>query len=67
MAAKMMHPKEKVICITGDGGLVMNLGDIETGIRLGLDITVIILNNNSYGMIKWKQKNNNMGDFGLDF
>lgn len=67
MTAKMLHPKEKVICITGDGGLVMNLGDIETGVRLGLDITIIILNNGSYGMIKWKQKNNNMGDFGLDF
>ena len=67
MAAKMIHQKDKVVCITGDGGLVMNLGDIETGVRLGLDITIIILNNSSYGMIKWKQKNNNMGDFGLDF
>lgn len=41
----------------------MNLGDIETAVRLGLDITIIILNNSSYGMIKWKQKNNNMADF----
>lgn len=34
----------------------MNLGDIETVVRLGLDITLIVLNNGSYGMIEWKQE-----------
>ena len=67
MTAKMLNADKKVVCVTGDGGLVMNLGDIETAVRLHLDITIIVLNNGSYGMIKWKQKNANMGDYGLDF
>ena len=33
----------------------MNLGDIETAVRMELDLVVVVLNNSSYGMIKWKQ------------
>ncbi|MDD4151252.1 MAG: acetolactate synthase large subunit [Candidatus Gracilibacteria bacterium] len=67
MSAKILNPNKNVVCVTGDGGLVMNLGDLETAVRLNLDITIVVLNNSAYGMIKWKQKNAGFGDFGLDF
>ncbi|MCP4523646.1 MAG: acetolactate synthase large subunit [Candidatus Gracilibacteria bacterium] len=67
MEAKRLNPDQNVVCVTGDGGLVMNLGDLETAVRLKLDITIVVLNNASYGMIKWKQKNAGFSDFGLDF
>lgn len=56
MSAKLEFPERNVTCVTGDGGLVMNLGDLETAVRLKLDITLIVLNNGSYGMIEWKQE-----------
>ena len=55
LAAKMVHPTKNVVAVTGDGGFMMNLGDIETVVTSGLDLTIIILNDNAYGMIKWKQ------------
>lgn len=67
LEAKRTYPEKNVVVITGDGGLVMNLGDLETAVRMKLDITIVILNNSSYGMIKWKQVGANMPMWGLDF
>lgn len=67
MEAKRLNPDVNVICVTGDGGLVMNLWDLETAVRMKLDLTIVVLNNNSYGMIKWKQEDAGLKDFGLDF
>jgi len=67
MEAKRLNPENKVVCVTGDWGLVMNLWDLETAIRLKLDLVVIVLNNSNYGMIKWKQKNAWFDNFWLDF
>lgn len=67
MEAKRLNPDKNVVCVTGDGWLVMNLGDIETAVRMKLDLVMVVLNNNSYGMIKWKQDNSWFGDFWLDF
>ena len=67
MAAKMVRPNSKVIAICGDGGFMMNSHEIETAVRIKLDITVLILNDSAYGMIKWKQEGMGFADFGLDF
>ncbi|MEM1082635.1 MAG: acetolactate synthase large subunit [Verrucomicrobiota bacterium] len=67
MAAKMVHPERKVMAICGDGGFMMNSQEIETAVRLKLDLVVLILNDSAYGMIKWKQAHMGFGDFGLDF
>jgi len=56
MVAKMVLPKQKSVVISGDWGFVMNLWDLETAVRLWNDLVVIILNDNAYWMIKWKQK-----------
>ncbi len=67
IAAKLVYPDRKVMAITGDGGFMMNSQELETAVRLELDIVVLILKDNAYGMIKWKQENLGLPDFGLDF
>ncbi len=67
MAAKQIHPNRKVVSINGDGGFMMNSQEIETAVRMGLDLVVIILNDSAYGMIKWKQEGVGFDNFGLDF
>ncbi len=63
----MVYPERKVISICGDGGFMMNSQELETAIRLGLNLVVIILNDSGYGMIKWKQEDMGFDNFGLDF
>ena len=67
MAAKIVHPDKPVIAICGDGGFMMNSQELETAVRLGLDLIVLILNDSAYGMIKWKQAHMNFDNYGLDF
>jgi acetolactate synthase I/II/III large subunit len=67
MEAKRINPEKKVVCVTGDGWLVMNLWDLETAVRMNIDLVVIVLNNYSYGMIKWKQEWFWFKAWGLDF
>ena len=44
--------KERIICITGDGGAQMNIQELQTIIHYNLPIKIFILNNNSYGMVR---------------
>jgi acetolactate synthase-1/2/3 large subunit len=67
MLAKLINPEKKVISVCGDGGFMMNSQELETAIRLGLNMVVIILNDSSYGMIKWKQQGMGFDNFGLDY
>jgi acetolactate synthase-1/2/3 large subunit len=67
MVAKQLHPERKVVSINGDGGFMMNSQEMETAVRMGLDLVVIVLNDGAYGMIKWKQEGVGFSNFGLDF
>jgi acetolactate synthase-1/2/3 large subunit len=67
MAAKLVHPDQTVTAICGDGGFMMNSQELETAVRLDLDLVVVILRDNAYGMIKWKQANMGLQNFGLDY
>jgi acetolactate synthase-1/2/3 large subunit len=67
MAAKMVHPERKVMAICGDGGFMMNSQDLETAVRLGLDMVILVLRDDAYGFIRWKQQGMNFPDFGMDF
>lgn len=67
MAARMVHPSRRVLAVCGDGGFMMNSQELETAVRLGLDLVILILNDSAYGMIKWKQKDMEFEDFGLDY
>lgn len=67
MMSKMVYPGRKVMAICGDGGFMMNSQEMETAVRLGLDLVVLILNDGSYGMIRWKQANMGFKDWGLTY
>ncbi|MEW9856483.1 acetolactate synthase large subunit [Novosphingobium sp. M1R2S20] len=67
MASAMVYPDRKVIAVCGDGGFMMNSQELETAVRLGLNLTVLILNDNAFGMIRWKQANMGFADFGLSY
>jgi len=67
MASAMVYPDRKVLAICGDGGFMMNSQEMETAVRLKLNITVLVLNDSSYGMIRWKQANMGFADWGLTY
>jgi acetolactate synthase-1/2/3 large subunit len=67
MASHLVYPDRKVMAICGDGGFMMNSQELETAVRLKMNIAVLILNDSSYGMIRWKQANMGLKDWGLEY
>jgi acetolactate synthase-1/2/3 large subunit len=67
MMSAMLYPDRKVMAICGDGGFMMNSQELETAVRLGLNLTVLILRDDAYGMIRWKQANMGFKDWGLTY
>ncbi len=67
MAAKLIRPEVPVLAVCGDGGFMMNSQEMETAVRLKLNLTVLILRDNAYGMIKWKQAGMGFKEWGLDY
>lgn len=57
IAAKLVHPNQKVVAVTGDGGFMMNCQELETALRIGTAFVTIIFNDGGYGLIEWKQEN----------
>jgi acetolactate synthase-1/2/3 large subunit len=55
---------ENVVAVTGDGGFMMNGAELETATRLDLGFTVIVFNDNDYGLISEKQENHTGESFG---
>ena len=67
MMAALLYPGRRVLVVAGDGGFMMNSQELETARRLNLDLVVLIIEDNAYGMIRWKQAVDGMPDFGLSF
>jgi len=67
MMAAMLYPNRRVLAVCGDGGFMMNSQELETAVRLGLNLVVLILQDNAYGMIRWKQAVDSFADWGLTF
>jgi acetolactate synthase-1/2/3 large subunit len=55
VAARLAHPERKVVALMGDGGFLMNCQEIETAVRLRLDIVILVFNDGKYGLIEWHQ------------
>jgi len=55
VAAAIAHPGRQVICIIGDGGFTMLMGEVATLVKYKLPVKVLIIKNNVLGMIKWEQ------------
>lgn len=66
IATKLIYPDKKVIAVCGDGGFMMNSQEISTAVALGLDLVILIINDNGLGMIKWEQDEKQYPSFGLD-
>jgi acetolactate synthase-1/2/3 large subunit len=67
MMAAILYPHRRVLAVCGDGGFMMNSQELETAVRLGLNLVVLILQDNAYGMIRWKQAVDEFTDYGLTF
>ncbi len=67
IACALMYPKRQVMAVCGDGGFMMNSQEVETAVRLNLDLVVLIIRDDAYGMIRWKQRAQNLVDFGLEY
>lgn len=55
IAAKLVKPDATVVTVTGDAGFMMNSQEIETALRLGTAIVILIWNDSKYGLIRWHQ------------
>ena len=56
IAAKMVYPDRTVVAATGDAGFLMNAQEIETAVRLKVPVVILVWND-GYGLIEWKQLN----------
>jgi acetolactate synthase-1/2/3 large subunit len=65
--AAMLFPQRRVLAVCGDGGFMMNSQEMETAVRLGLKLVVLIIQDDAYGMIRWKQAVDGFADWGLTF
>lgn len=67
IAAKMVHPERRVMAMCGDGGFMMNVQEMETAARLGVNIVVVVWVDGKYGLIEWKQEVEYKRHTDLDF
>jgi acetolactate synthase-1/2/3 large subunit len=67
MMAAILHPRRRVLAVCGDGGFMMNSQEMETAVRLRLDLVVLVVQDDAYGMIRWKQAVDGYPDYGLTF
>jgi len=55
IAAKLAYPDRTALTVTGDAGFLMNSQEIETALRIGAAIVILVWNDSKYGLIKWHQ------------
>jgi acetolactate synthase-1/2/3 large subunit len=65
--AALLNPRRRVMAVCGDGGFMMNSQELETAVRLRIDLVVVIIEDRAYGMIRWKQAVDHFPDFGMTF
>ncbi len=65
MTAKLLNPDKRVLAVCGDGGFMMNSQEIITCVKENIPVVVLVLNDNGYGFIEWKQKNMGLPEFGM--
>ncbi|MDX1679253.1 MAG: acetolactate synthase large subunit [Akkermansiaceae bacterium] len=67
MAAKIIHPDRPVLAVCGDGGFLMNAQELETAVRLELDLVILVLRDDAYGMIRWKQSSMKLPEYAMNY
>ncbi len=56
MEAKRLYPEKNVVAVCGDGGFIMSIQALFTGVSLKIPFVVIVWADQEYGLIKWKQE-----------
>ena len=67
IAAKLVHPDRRVLAACGDGGFMMNSQELETAVREVIPFVVLIWEDESYGLIRWKEQEHFGEEFGVSF
>jgi acetolactate synthase-1/2/3 large subunit len=67
VAAKLALPARRVVAVSGDGGFLMNSQELETAVRLGVAMTVLVLRDGKYGVIQHHMDTRLGRHFGVDF
>jgi acetolactate synthase-1/2/3 large subunit len=65
--AAMLYPNRRVLAVCGDGGFMMNSQELETAVRRKLNLVILVVVDNAFGMIRWKQAVDHFTDFGMTF
>jgi acetolactate synthase-1/2/3 large subunit len=65
--AALLYPERRVMAVCGDGGFMMNSQEMETAVRLKVNLVVLIIQDGAFGMIRWKQAIDGFADFGMTF
>jgi acetolactate synthase I/II/III large subunit len=65
--AALLYPGRRVMAVCGDGGFLMNSQELETAVRLKLNLVVLVIEDHAFGMIRWKQAVDHFQDFGMTF
>ena len=67
IAAKLAYPDRTALTVTGDAGFLMNSQEMETALRIGVAIIILVWNDSKYGLIKWHQDRRFGRDTQIDF
>jgi acetolactate synthase-1/2/3 large subunit len=65
--AALLYPERRIMAVCGDGGFMMNSQELETAVRLKVNLVVLVIEDHAYGMIRWKQATDNFPDHGMTF
>jgi len=65
IAVKLLNPKVPILAVCGDGGIMMSMQELMTAVRLKLDLVILVLNDDAFGMIEWKQAAMGLPSYGL--
>ncbi|KTD40177.1 acetolactate synthase large subunit [Legionella parisiensis] len=65
--ASLLYPDRRVMAVCGDGGFMMNSQELETAVRLKLNLVVLVIEDHAFGMIRWKQAVDHFPDYGMTF
>ncbi len=56
LAARLVYPERRVVAVAGDGGALMNIQELETAVRMGVPLVLLVLVDGLYSLIEWKQQ-----------
>jgi acetolactate synthase-1/2/3 large subunit len=56
LGAKVAHPDQPVVAITGDGGFMFGVQELATAVQFNIGVVVLVFNNNSYGNVRRDQR-----------